>query len=230
MKKITQTQKMLLLTLCLLPSLGIAQNPIQNIFIIHNALGLPQSTVVIDVEMQNHLPIDAFQFDVPLPSGFTYIAGSAALNPVRHVNHIIEANTLPGTNTFRAIAFSLYGTAFIGSSGMLMSFMLNTPAQTGIYPLNLINCIMSYAYGCNVFTGAVNGTVTITQNLQLLQGDSNCNGSVNVVDVITTVKYMLGNNPQLFCFENADVNGDGIVNVIDVVGTVNMIMSRRGRY
>jgi len=58
-----------------------------------------------------------------------------------------------------------------------------------------------------------------------LSGDSNCDGEVNVMDVITTINYILGNNPQPFCFENADVNLDGIVNVIDVIGTVNIIMS-----
>ncbi len=59
-------------------------------------------------------------------------------------------------------------------------------------------------------------------------GDSNCDGSVNVIDVLTTVNYILGNNPQPFCFENADVNGDGSVNAIDVIGTVNIILGGGG--
>ena len=58
----------------------------------------------------------------------------------------------------------------------------------------------------------------------LLPGDSNCDGQVNVMDVITTVNYIQGFNPQPFCFENADVNGDGIINVMDVIATVNIIM------
>ncbi len=82
------------------------------------------------------------------------------------------------------------------------------------------------SYGCNAIAGVVNGTVSITQKTQLLPGDSNCSGSVNITDVITTTTYLLVNNPTPHCFENADVNGDGIVNVIDVVGTVSMIISR----
>lgn len=54
-------------------------------------------------------------------------------------------------------------------------------------------------------------------------GDANCDDNVNVLDVVTMVSYILGNNPTPFCFDNADVNGDGSINVIDVVGTVNII-------
>jgi uncharacterized protein (TIGR02145 family) len=59
----------------------------------------------------------------------------------------------------------------------------------------------------------------------LLPGDSNCDGEVNVMDVISTVNYIQGLNPQPFCFENADVNTDGSVNAIDVIGTINIILS-----
>ena len=38
------------------------------------------------------------------------------------------------------------------------------------------------------------------------------------------VNYILGNSPEPFVFENADVNGDGMVNVLDVVATVNIIL------
>jgi uncharacterized protein (TIGR02145 family) len=58
----------------------------------------------------------------------------------------------------------------------------------------------------------------------VLLGDSNCDGIVNVMDVITTVNHILGNNPEPFCFENADVNDDGSVNVMDVIETVNIIL------
>ncbi|HHN48583.1 MAG TPA: hypothetical protein ENN08_06615 [Bacteroidales bacterium] len=59
----------------------------------------------------------------------------------------------------------------------------------------------------------------------ILPGDSNCDGEVNVMDVIATVNYIQGMNPQPFCFENADVNGNGSVNAIEVIGTVNIIIT-----
>ncbi|HHN48003.1 MAG TPA: T9SS type A sorting domain-containing protein [Bacteroidales bacterium] len=57
-----------------------------------------------------------------------------------------------------------------------------------------------------------------------LPGDANCDGEVNVLDAITTVNYIMGNNPEPFCWDNADVTEDGIINVLDIIATVNIIM------
>lgn len=65
-------------------------------------------------------------------------------------------------------------------------------------------------------------------NSRTLPGDANCDGAVNVIDVITTVNYIMGLNPQPFCFDNADVNGDGLIDVLDAIGTVNIIMGGGG--
>ncbi len=225
MRKITQIPKTLLLTLLLIPFAGKTQLPESNILRIHDAVGLPQSTVVIDVEMENNDPITAFQIDIPLPSGFSYIAGSAVLNPLRQVDHIVGSNTIPGTNIFRVVAVSVTGAAFLGYTGIVVSFKLNTPSQTGNYMLEPENCIMGCPHCVNGIEDCIHGMVSIIESMPLTSGDSNCNGSVNVMDVITTVKYMLGDNPQPFCFENADVNGDGIVNILDVVSTTDIILN-----
>ena len=39
------------------------------------------------------------------------------------------------------------------------------------------------------------------------------------------MNYIMGNNPEPFCFENADVNGDGEITVSDVINTVNIILN-----
>ncbi|MDR4988857.1 MAG: family 10 glycosylhydrolase [Bacteroidales bacterium] len=57
---------------------------------------------------------------------------------------------------------------------------------------------------------------------EVIPGDANCDGVINILDVITIVTFYLGSLPDPFCFENADVNGDGIINVIDVIGTVEL--------
>ncbi len=55
-----------------------------------------------------------------------------------------------------------------------------------------------------------------------MPGDSNCDGAVNVLDVIAMINYFIGLVPDPFCFENADINGDGIINILDVVATVHL--------
>jgi len=59
----------------------------------------------------------------------------------------------------------------------------------------------------------------------ILLGDSNCDGIVDILDIITTVSYVMDHNPQPFCFENADVNSDGIIDILDVIGTTNIVFS-----
>jgi len=55
-------------------------------------------------------------------------------------------------------------------------------------------------------------------------GDANGDLSVSVLDVLTDVSYILGQNPQPFIFDAADVVRDSSINVLDVVGTVNIVL------
>ncbi len=60
---------------------------------------------------------------------------------------------------------------------------------------------------------------------QVMHGDANCDGVVNVLDLVAMISYILAQNPSPFCPDNADINSDGVINVLDVVGTVNIILS-----
>lgn len=57
------------------------------------------------------------------------------------------------------------------------------------------------------------------------KGDANGDLSVNVSDIISTVSYILMNNPQPFIFEAADMNTDGVINVLDVTSIVHRILN-----
>ena len=62
-------------------------------------------------------------------------------------------------------------------------------------------------------------------------GDANADGSVNVLDVVSIVNYILAGGTGLDDCGAAvsDYNGDGSVNVLDVVAIVNMILAGGGR-
>ncbi len=55
-------------------------------------------------------------------------------------------------------------------------------------------------------------------------GDANGDLTVNIMDVLSIVSYMLGQNPQPFIFAAADVNRDSVINILDVIGDVNIIL------
>jgi GH18 family chitinase len=61
-----------------------------------------------------------------------------------------------------------------------------------------------------------------------LPGDANCDGEVNLLDAVSIINYAMGQNPDPFCYNNADINGDGVINLLDVIGTVNIIMGIAG--
>jgi hypothetical protein len=67
-------------------------------------------------------------------------------------------------------------------------------------------------------------SLTVQEAALITPGDANCDGIVNVLDVVAIANFIMGQNPQPFCFENADINSDGLVNTLDLVQTVNLIL------
>lgn len=69
-------------------------------------------------------------------------------------------------------------------------------------------------------------TESLTFFVPSLLGDVNSDGVVNIVDVTTTINYMLGKNPKPFIKEAADIKGDGIVNITDVIGIISIVLEQ----
>lgn len=59
----------------------------------------------------------------------------------------------------------------------------------------------------------------------ILMGDANGDGLINITDIVITVDYSLGNPSEAFHFKNADVNGDGLINITDVVQITDIILN-----
>ena len=81
----------------------------------------------------------------------------------------------------------------------------STTVKNNVYGSGLINAISA--------VNAINPS-----------GDANCDGIVNVLDTTTILNYILGQNPDPFCFNNADISGDGIINILDVIVLVNIFI------
>lgn len=58
------------------------------------------------------------------------------------------------------------------------------------------------------------------------KGDADGSGDVKVGDVISTVNYILGENPKPFIYEAADMNTDQHVDVLDVIGIIQAILNQ----
>ena len=71
-------------------------------------------------------------------------------------------------------------------------------------------------------------TVTGTFEKNIIMGDVNGDGVVNVTDIVATVNYIMEKPSDGFNKEAADLNGDGEINVTDIVKMVTIIMSGDG--
>lgn len=103
------------------------------------------------------------------------------------------------------------------------------PAQTITVNLNALSgdtCKIAWSfqgYTPNINNWFIDDILIEASTITIVPGDANCDGLVNLLDIITLANYIMGFNPTNFCFENADVNGDGSVNLIDIIGTANII-------
>jgi len=60
---------------------------------------------------------------------------------------------------------------------------------------------------------------------EVIVGDVNSDGDINVIDVVQLVSFILGNtSPSENEVSAADLNSDGLLNILDVVALVNLIL------
>ena len=62
----------------------------------------------------------------------------------------------------------------------------------------------------------------------VLKGDANGDGKVDIADALCIVDYLTGNPSAVSNAAAADVNGDGEITIADAVGVMNIIMDRSG--
>lgn len=61
-------------------------------------------------------------------------------------------------------------------------------------------------------------------HVEVLLGDANGDGTVDVSDITAIASYILGRSPSNFVKRNADVNEDGYIDVSDITGTAAIIL------
>ncbi len=58
----------------------------------------------------------------------------------------------------------------------------------------------------------------------LLLGDVDGDGYINIADVTALIRYLLSHNATGIELDNADVNGDGVINIADVTTLINRLL------
>jgi len=96
---------------------------------------------------------------------------------------------------------------------------------TGLTPDKLYNVEVRTVCGTGIYSETVAGTFTTK-----MLGDVNCDGVVNVLDVIVLTNYIMGIQDWTQCIgDGGDINGDGDINVLDVVSLINIILGNTSK-
>ena len=91
---------------------------------------------------------------------------------------------------------------------------------------NAVDRILSLTQIENGLIGEFN-IVLDTEPLELLLGDVNFDGILNISDVVAMVNIILGiSQPNEIELYSADINQDGIVNIVDVISLVNILLNQ----
>lgn len=91
-----------------------------------------------------------------------------------------------------------------------------TPGQTYYYYYKVLSTALQ-EYDISNVVAATPLTAT--------RGDANGSGSVDVVDVISTVNYITGMSPKPFVFQAADMDSNQLIDIFDVVGIIQGILN-----
>lgn len=130
---------------------------------IGNGTGDINTPITINVGIENMESFNGFQFDVLLPQEMTYVANTAIfLN--RNSNHSLQASVVSG-NKLRVIAFSANNTNFTENSGLVFSFQISANVNSGYFPLQIENPVISNSSLGNIESDSYSGYVIINSPL-----------------------------------------------------------------
>ncbi len=87
------------------------------------------------------------------------------------------------------------------------------------YPIKINQVSVTETDGNTITASTRNGRISVYKN-----GDANGDNVVSIMDAISVVDYILGNQPDNFIEEVANVNDDGGISIIDVIGVVDIIL------
>ena len=185
------------------------------------------------------IPVEDHRFNMLIQS-----AGSASIGwfATPHIGKIDLEWTAPSSSDINVLGYNMYryqldvdgnetGLTKINESLIIEDSDDNT---SGVYFTDFnVEQEQTYFYKYKILKTSLSETdyssVVSSTPLTSELGDANGDSSVNVLDLVQDVDYILGNNPSPFIVIAADVNNDSAINVLDIVGTVDIILNAGGR-
>ncbi len=189
---------------------------------------MPGQTKQLAISLENPLQAyAAFQLDLVLPAGITVARNDAgkliaSLADDRKGDHVLNV-TARGDGTYRLMAFSMSNAAFSGQEGPLayVALQADAAAASGELAATLLKPVVTQADGTQQKWADVSFTITVDG--EVIMGDVNGDGRVNISDATMLARRITGETLMPYNAAAANVSGDDAVSIADVVGIVEMV-------
>ena len=193
-------------------------------FTVENATSFTNSTVNVPVSLTNEKNITAFQCDIYLPNGLAIATVEDEYDFTfagRETRSHTISSELQSDGAIRVAAFSSKNSPFSGNNGELFNIPLAIPEITGDFKVEIKNIVLVDDKNAEQATVDVSFWVSVRD---FITGDANSDHKVSISDATTTVSYILGENPEPFLLQAADVTSDGNITITDVTGIVDILL------
>ncbi len=186
-----------------------------------------QAAFSIDLENKT-TDLTAYQFDLTLPDGVSLSVndkGKFIVSKTSRYEDDSQTLNISKTegNTYRFVCFSMSNEKITGTSGAILNAALTIgeSVNDGSYEATIANIVVTKTDGTQLKLKDAKFNVVVTN---VIKGDANGDGEVNVSDIVEIVNYIMGKPSANFKQAAADLNGDGEINVTDIVKVVSIIM------
>lgn len=182
------------------------------------------SDAKLTMGIDNYDAVSGMQFDIEYPNSI-YTPSDVIQTTKRTDGWTIMCMPL-SDNVVRYFCYSLSDKPIERGSGdvLIIPFKPTENAVKGSYTFKITNIILGSGEMANKYSGvsSVNCIVNVDD---ILRGDMNADGELDVMDVTTLVRYVLNNESDPVTDKVADVNSDGEVDVMDVTLTIRCILN-----
>lgn len=190
-------------------------------FVIH-----PGEAMQVALILENDQQYTAFQTDLVLPEGISVVQEDDEylfdLSKRKASDHVIISK-LRDDGAIRMVSFSIGVKPYSGNSGALVVIpMTATDDFAGPATIALKHSRVVTLDGEEFRLNSESCEVQLLD--QLLLGDINGDGMVNISDVTSLINYLLAGCQTSFHIANADMNNDGSITINDVTALINHLL------
>ena len=178
----------------------------------------------LTISMKNSQTTNAYSFDFELPEGVSIVQDEddefIYEMSDRHNGHLPTLNYL-GNNTYSFATLSLQSKEIKDNEGPICTFKIKVDktVKAGKLSVNITNAKYSLTSGASkVIMPETTGELTVK-----ILGDANSNGGLSKEDLNAIVSHIMGDTPDNFDEDAADLNGDKKANAADIVMLIDLL-------